>query len=124
MSGTSDEGLAGTAPGNARGPHDMGGQEAGPVDRSEHANSFWEWRVDAMVRLLFEAGVLVDFAELRRAIEDLGPEAYDELSYYERWAAAVATLAVEKGVIGQDELDARIAALQAAAGQTQGGTGA
>ena len=100
----------------ARGPHDLGGQDGGPVDRSEHNLSFWEWRVDAMVRLLFQAGVLVDFAELRRAIEDLGPGAYSELSYYERWAAAVATLVVEKGVISQEELDARIAALKADAG--------
>ena len=77
--------------------------------------TFWEWRVDAMVRLLFQAGILVDFAELRRAIEDMGQEAYDELSYYERWAGSVATILVEKGVITQEELDGRIAALRAAA---------
>lgn len=100
----------------ARGPHDLGGQEGGPVDRHEHAVTFWEWRVDAMVRLLFQAEVLVDFAELRRAIEDLGPEAYSGLSYYERWAAAVAALLVEKGVVSQEELDSRIAQLKAEAG--------
>jgi len=94
-------------------PHDLGGLPGGPVDRSEHPLNFWEWRVDAMVRLLFQAGVLNDFAELRRAIEDLGPKVYEELSYYERWAAAVATLVVEKGVVGQDELEARIAAVKA-----------
>ena len=98
------------------GPHDLGGLEGGPIDRSEHHITFWEWRVDAMVRLLFKAKVLVDFAELRRAIETLGPEAYDGLSYYERWTAAVAALMVEKGVVSQDELDARVAALKAAHG--------
>ncbi len=96
-----------------RGPHDLGGLPAGPIDRAEHALAFWEFRVDAMVRLLFKCGVLNDFAELRRAIETMGPEAYDGLSYYERWAAAVATLLVEKGVVSQDEIDGRMAELKA-----------
>lgn len=102
-----------------QGPHDMGGLPGGPVDRSEHQLSFWEWRVDAMVRLLFKAGILVDFAELRRAIENLGPDAYDGLSYYERWTAAVAALLVEKGVVSQDEIDSKVAALKAAAGEAK-----
>lgn len=96
-----------------RGPHDLGGLPAGPVDQSEHQLAFWEWRVDAMVRLLFKSGTLVDFAELRRAIETMGPEAYSELSYYERWAGAVATLMVEKGVVSQEEIDARMAEVRA-----------
>ncbi len=96
-----------------RGPHDLGGMPGGPIDRAEHALAFWEFRVDAMVRLLFKCGVLNDFAELRRAIETMGPKAYDELSYYERWAAAVATLLVEKGVVGQDEIDGRMAEIKA-----------
>lgn len=92
-----------------RAAHDVGGLPAGPIDRAEHEPNFWEWRVDALVRLLFEAGVLGDFAELRRAIEDLGPDVYERLSYYERWAAASAALCVEKGVVTQAELDARVA---------------
>ena len=90
------------------GPHDIGGLDDGPIDRAEHELTFWEWRVDAMVRLLFKAGVLTDFAELRRAIENLGPHAYDALSYYERWTAAVADLLAEKGIITRDELAARM----------------
>ena len=90
------------------GPHDIGGLDEGPIDRAEHELTFWEWRVDAMVRLLFKAGVLTDFAELRRAIENLGPHAYDALSYYERWTAAVADLLAEKGVVTKDELAARM----------------
>ena len=102
-------------------PHDMGGLPGGPIDRSEHVLTFWEWRVDAMVRLLFEAGILVDFAELRRAIEDMGQAAYDELSYYERWAGSVATILVEKGVLTQQEIDGRIATLRSAPSGSQGG---
>ena len=90
------------------GPHDIGGLDEGPIDRAEHELTFWEWRVDAMVRLLFKAGVLNDFAELRRAIENLGTHAYEALSYYERWTAAVADLLAEKGVVTQDELAARM----------------
>lgn len=107
-----------------RKPHDLGGLPAGPIDRNEHALNFWEWRVDALVRLLFARGLLTDFAELRRAIEDMAPDAYNSLSYYERWAGAVATLLVEKGVLSQQELDDRIAAIKArppgAPGQADG----
>ena len=90
------------------GPHDIGGLDEAPIDLAEHELTFWEWRVDAMVRLLFKAGVLTDFAELRRAIENLGPHAYDALSYYERWTAAVADLLAEKGIVTKDELAARM----------------
>lgn len=93
--------------------HDVGGLPAGPIDRAEHELTLWEWRVDAMVRLLFAADVLVDFAELRRAIEDLPGDDYDELSYYERWSRATAALLVEKGVLTRAEIDARIDALLA-----------
>lgn len=93
--------------------HDVGGLPAGPIDRAEHELTLWEWRVDAMVRLLFASGHLVDFAELRRAIEDFSQGDYDELGYYERWSRAVAVLLVEKGVLTQDEIDARLDALVA-----------
>ena len=41
----------------------------------------------------------------------------ESLSYYERWAASIAKIMVEKGVMGQDELDQRVAALKARAEQ-------
>ncbi len=99
-----------------RGVHDLGGLPGGTIDRAEHDATFWEQRVDAMLTLLADRKRrLMDTAELRRGIESLGPDAYESLSYYERWAASVATIMVEKGVIGQAELDARIAALKARA---------
>ena len=88
--------------------HDVGGLPDGPIDRSEHELTFWEWRIDAMIRLMFKAGILVDFAELRRAIEDMPADTYGELSYYERWSKAAAALLVEKGVLSQAEIDARV----------------
>jgi hypothetical protein len=51
--------------------------------------------------------------ELRRGIESLAPDAYDRLSYYERWIASIAKVLVEKGVFSQAELDARVAEIAA-----------
>jgi hypothetical protein len=96
-------------------PHDVGGLPGGPIDRSEHDTAYWEWQVDAMVRLLMKKGVLVDFAELRHGIESLSPEDYETLTYYERWSASVARALIKKGVIDAEELEARITKLAAEA---------
>jgi hypothetical protein len=83
--------------------HDMGGLEAGPVEPTSHDHAPWEKKIDAIRNLLSQQKYFgVD--ELRRAIEALGPGAYDDLSYYERWTAAVTRLLQEKGVITTDEL--------------------
>lgn len=94
--------------------HDMGGLDAGPVERAEHDYAPWEKRTDAIMRLMSDPkrGVLtVD--ELRRAIEELGPGAYDDMSYYERWMAGIANLLIEKGVIHVDELGRKMAEIEA-----------
>ena len=57
------------------------------------------------LRLLLAKGVLT-LDELRRGIEELGPGAYDELSYFERWIASISNLLVEKGVLDVQELGA------------------
>ncbi len=102
--------------------HDMGGFEADPVDTSEHDKAPWEKRVDALMRLLSDdERQLLRVDELRRAIEDLGPDVYDRLSYYERWMSAITQIMLEKKVIGATELGermARIAAREQAAGST------
>ena len=51
--------------------------------------------------------------ELRRNIESLGPEAYDTMSYYERWIHAVTQTLLQRGVISVDELGRRIEAVRA-----------
>ena len=90
--------------------HDIGGQpNAEPIDRQEHLLEDWERRIDALRGVLGAKGILgVD--ELRRAIESLPPEEYRALSYYERWAAAVELLLIEKGLLTAAELDRRMAA--------------
>jgi hypothetical protein len=83
--------------------HDMGGLPAGPVDRREHDPAPWEKRVDAILRLLLAKRVMT-LDELRRGVEDLGPGAYDELSYFERWIGSISNVLLEKGVVGVQEL--------------------
>lgn len=51
--------------------------------------------------------------ELRRGIEELGPGAYDELSYYERWIASVTNILIEKGVLSVDEIGEKLEAVRA-----------
>ncbi len=90
--------------------HDMGGLQAGPIDRNEAAYAPWQTRVKALVLLLIRgprAPMTVD--ELRRGIEDLPPDEYDRLGYYERWIRSVAGILVEKQVFSQQELDAKMA---------------
>ena len=90
-----------------RSHHDMGGLPAGRVDRAEHDYSDWERRVDAMAVLLGRKRRLtVD--ERRRAIETLTPQAYDALSYYERWVVALGQTLIQRGVITSAELARRM----------------
>lgn len=94
-----------------RGPHDLGGLPAGPVDTTPHDMTFWEKQIDALNALLSQKGLRrVD--ENRRYIETLGDDAYNTLSYYERWTAALARQLIDKGVFTQDEIDAKIAAIR------------
>jgi len=95
----------------ARRHHDMGGLEAGSIDRTERAPAPWEKRVDALMVLLSRQGILtVD--ELRRGIEELGADAYDRYSYYERWMASTTNVLLEKRVIEVGELGERMAAIE------------
>ena len=87
-------------------PHDLGGLPAGPVDREEHELAYWERRIEAMISLCFAKGVLKDVAQLRDGIENLGQQAYESLNYYERWAASMAALLQDAGIVTAAELEA------------------
>ena len=94
--------------------HDLGGQPAGPIDQSAHETDPWHKLVTALLGALREHRVTkVD--EMRRAIEDMPAEDYRRLGYFEKWAVAVSTLVVEKGLLTRDEIDRRVAALKARA---------
>lgn len=87
----------------------MGGAPAGSVERTEHDYAEWERRVDALMVLVsgVKGPALMSVDELRRHIEALPPEAYDELSYYERWVSSITQSLTERGVVTAEELRAK-----------------
>ncbi len=89
---------------------DVGGLDFGPIDRSEHELSYYEKRVDAMLMLLARHQIFRIDA-LRRAVEEYSAQEYDGTAYYDRWIRAIRELLLEQEVIGQAELETRIAAI-------------
>jgi hypothetical protein len=87
--------------------HDLGGQPAGPVDRSEHEAEPWQNLATALMYLLRDRCHVAKTDEMRRAIEDMKPEEYRRLGYFDRWTVGLATLVVEKGLMSRDELARR-----------------
>ena len=93
-----------------RGHHDMGGLPAGPVEVSEHDYALWEKRVDALMVLLSQKGRnLLNVDELRRNIESIGGDAYETMSYYERWVFSITQTMIQRGVVSIDELNQKMA---------------
>lgn len=96
----------------ARRWHDMGGDAAGPVPNDQHDFALWEKRVDALMILGSARGhFTVD--GLRRALEDMGAQAFEDMTYYERWVAAVNQNLIEAGVYSLEELGAKMEAVKA-----------
>lgn len=95
-------------------PHDLGGLDAGPVDCDEHTPTLVERRIDAMMQLLRAKprGFFVT-DENRRTIESLSPETYRESGYYEKWCRSMRSLLIEKGVLTEAEIDAKLAEVKA-----------
>ena len=90
--------------------HDRGGwPNAGSINKAEHDFSMWEKRTDALLVLLSSpAKHMIRVDELRRAIETLPPDAYERLTYYERWISAIEMLLIEKGVMTKEEIDRKV----------------
>ena len=85
----------------------MGGLPAGRVEPTEHDYVECERRVDALMVLL--SGVkggakLMTVDELRKNIEALPSDAYDRMSYYERWVSSITQTMIQRGVITTEEL--------------------
>lgn len=97
-----------------RSHHDMGGLPAGPVEPREHDYAHWEKRVDALqVLLSAPQRRLLRVDEMRRNIESLRPDAYEAMTYYERWIAAITKVLIERGVLTSDELGRKMEAVKA-----------
>lgn len=117
-----DEDVAGDDPGDGRRWHDMGGRldrlRSAAIDRDDHDYALWEKRVDALLIITSAKGFFtVD--GLRRALEDMGEDAFETRSYYERWVEAVARNLIEAGVVTVAELRAKTEEI-AARGVTYG----
>ena len=98
-----------------RNPNDVGGLDGAALDTKAHDMTFWEKQVDALNMLLGQKGIRRT-DENRRYIEMLGHDAYDKLSYYERWTASMMRLLIDKGYLTQDEIDAKVAEVRARLG--------
>ncbi len=106
-----------------RGVHDMGGLllggEAGKLTQrvaNEHEYEPWEKRVDALMMLLSHSDrQLLKVDELRRNIESLGADAYEAMTYYERWMFAISQTLLQRGVISIAELGKKMAEVKARA---------
>ncbi len=90
------------------GIHDMGGMHGmGPIRHEENEPVFhhkWEGRVFAITRAIgawrkwnIDAG--------RHAIEQLPPDDYLRMSYYEKWLVRNIGLLVKHGLVTQEEID-------------------
>ena len=99
-------------------PHDLGGQPAGRVDPNDHGLEPWHRLVTGLLNALRDRPEkrLIQVDEMRRAIEDLPPDDYRKLGYFEKWALGVSTLVVEKGLVSRAELDQRRAEIRARLG--------
>ena len=93
-----------------RGVHDLGGQPIDEeIDRAEHAQTFFEKRVDALLVLLADPGRgVIRLDEMRRGVESLPKKDYFGYSYYERRIHSIRLLLLEKGVVTEEELNRRI----------------
>ena len=103
-----------------RGPHDMGGLPAGKVERTEHDYADWERRVDALAVLLWGikgAKKLMTVDELRKNIETLPPDAYERMSYYERWVTSITQTMIQRGVITTEELGRKMEEIEKRGGK-------
>ncbi len=96
----------------------MGGQAAGDIDFEQHNFALWEKRVDALLVLTSAKGYFtVD--GLRRVLEDMGEDAFETMTYYERWIQSVNQNLLEAGAYTLPELSAKMAEV-AARGETYG----
>ena len=98
---------------------DLGGLPAGEIDRHEHEPTLCERRIDAMMMLMrAKPRAFWGADENRRTIESLAPEIYEGSQYYERWVMVMRSLMIEKGILSDDEISAKLAEVRARQGRT------
>lgn len=101
-----------THPDPTRRWHDMGGDAAGPIPTDQHDFSMCEKRIDALMVLASKRG-LFTVDGLRRVLEDMGEDAFETMTYYERWIASVNQNLIEAGTYSTAELAEKMAEITA-----------
>jgi hypothetical protein len=98
---------------------EMGGLDAGPIERVEHEYLPWEKRCHALANVL-DIRKIVNTEEKRRGVEALGSEMVGKLSYYERWEVAFANILFQKQILTPDELARNMDEVAARAAEEMG----
>ena len=90
-------------------PHDIGGDTSlfGSLSSTiQNPDKLLDWEIQChslFAVLAIKGAVTTD--GLRRSIESLTPKQYSEWTYYEKWAAGMTTLLLERGIITSQELN-------------------
>ena len=94
--------------------HDIGGLSVGEIDPSDHDVAPWQkWINATFTTMIMDPKCSIRLDELRRAMEDLGAERYNRLEYFERQTQGFVDLLIEKGLLGQAEIEGRMAEIKA-----------
>src|SRR5215510_7993425 len=84
-------------------PNDIGGVEAGKIEKIDHQLEPWEKRCHALADVL-DFHKIINTEEKRCGVEALGAEMVGKLTYYERWIVAFANILFRKGIITPTEV--------------------
>jgi hypothetical protein len=96
-----------------RRPNDVGGLPAGPIGPRGHEPEPWELLITALVSTVGPRKANMHcIDEFRRAREDLEPDFYRSLSYFELWTHGFINLMEEKGVLTRVEIETRAAEIR------------
>ena len=91
-----------------RRPNDVGGLPAGPIGPRGHEPEPWELLITALVSTVGPSKAKINtIDEFRRAREDLDPEFYNSLTYFEMWTHGFIKLMEGKGVLTRAEVEKR-----------------
>jgi hypothetical protein len=93
--------------------NDVGGLPAGPIGPRGHEPEPWEYLLTAIVSTVGPAKAKIHVLdEFRRAREDLEPDFYNSLTYFEMWTHGFIDLMEEKGVLTRAEVERRATAIK------------
>jgi hypothetical protein len=96
-----------------RRPNDIGGLPGGPIGPRGHEPEPWEILLTALVATVGPAQARINCVdEFRRAREDLAPDFYNSLTYFELWTQGFINLMEEKGVLTRAEVERRAAEIK------------